>query len=70
MDRGWRVRAAALAAAIVLLCCFGFALRSALAGDDKDEAHVILFSGRDLWRNGVFLYEDCWRHRAASTATG
>jgi hypothetical protein len=26
-----------------------------LAGDD-DEAHVILFSGRDLWINGGFLY--------------
>ena len=27
----------------------------ALAGDD-DEARIILFSGRDLWRNGVFAY--------------
>ncbi len=56
MDRGWRIRAAALSAATVMLCGFGSALRPALAGDDEDEAHVILFSGRDLWRNGVFLY--------------
>jgi len=28
----------------------------ALAGDDPDDPTVILFSGRDIWRNGAFAY--------------
>ena len=45
---GW---SAAFAAAAVWLWCAG----SARAGNDED-ATAILFSGRDIWRNGVFAY--------------
>lgn len=48
-DRGW---SAALAAAAACLLCAGPA---GAAGND-DDATVILFSGRDLWRNGAFAY--------------
>lgn len=47
MRRGW---SAALAAAALWLLC-----PAAYAGDG-DDAKVILFSGRDLWRNGAFAY--------------
>ena len=45
---GWR---AALSALGVYCVCLG----SAHAGDDEDRT-AILFSGRDLWRNGAFAY--------------
>jgi hypothetical protein len=44
---GW---SAALAAAAVWLSC-----PAVHAGEDED-ATVIIFSGRDLWRNGIFAY--------------
>src|SRR5690348_10112016 len=47
MRRGW---SAVLAAAAMWLSC-----SACLAGDDED-ATVILFSGRDIWRNGAFAY--------------
>jgi hypothetical protein len=55
MGRGRRVCAAIAVAVAFLFCWLSGLPRRALAGED-DEAHVILFSGRDLWRNGVFLY--------------
>jgi Cellulose biosynthesis protein BcsS len=42
-------------AAALAICCVGVLAGPIGAGDDGD-AHVILFSGRDLWFNGVFLY--------------
>jgi hypothetical protein len=53
MCRGGRVYAAASAVAAFIVCCVS--VFAALAGDDED-ATVILFSGRDLWRNGAFAY--------------
>ena len=49
MRRGWGWSAALAAAAVWLSCT------RTLAGNDED-ATVILFSGRDLWRNGLFAY--------------
>lgn len=51
-----RVRAAmSVAVAFVVFGVCG--LRdNACAGDDPDDPTTILFSGRDLWRNGVFAY--------------
>jgi len=49
MRRGWGWSAVLAAAAVWLLCSACF------AGDD-DDATVILFSGRDIWRNGAFAY--------------
>lgn len=50
MRQGWGW-SAALAAAVVWLSC----PMQATAGDD-DDMTVILFSGRDLWRDGIFAY--------------
>src|SRR6185437_12071757 len=50
MRRGWDWSVALAAAAVVLLC-----VGDAQAGDDED-ATTILFSGRDIWRNGAFTY--------------
>ena len=56
MRYGRRVCAAVAAAAFVV-CSVCSASGPARAGDDDDDlAHLILFSGRDLWRNGVFAY--------------
>jgi len=48
-----RVGAAAVAAATVFFCCAGVPQGSAWADDD---ARTLLFSGRDIWRNGMFAY--------------
>ena len=53
MRSGRRVRAAAFAAA-AFVCCIGVSSVSAQEADD--EARYILFSGRDIWRNGFFAY--------------
>jgi hypothetical protein len=50
-----RVCAAVSIAAAFLFCGVVLSAVPSRAGDDGD-AHVILFSGRDLWRNGVFAY--------------
>jgi hypothetical protein len=47
---------AAVAAAAFIVCCVGTGPPPAHASDDEELAHFILFSGRDLWRNGVFAY--------------
>ena len=54
MVSGRRVGAASWLAAACFLCV-SCLTPPAHAGDD-DDAHVLLFSGRDLWRNGAFLY--------------
>jgi hypothetical protein len=57
MVRGRRVCAAGLLAAAFVLCCASRLSRSARAdGDEEDAPHFLLFSGRDFWRNGAFLY--------------
>ena len=56
MGAGRRVRAVAFASAAFIVCSFCVAAGPAEAGDDDDVARTILFSGRDLWRNGIFLY--------------
>jgi hypothetical protein len=50
--RGWS--AAVFAAAALMFCCV-CTVASAIAQED-DETRVILFSGRDLWRDGAFAY--------------
>ena len=53
--RCWRrVCAAAIAVAAFVSCVF-VAARVASAGED-DDAQTMLFSGRDIWRNGAFAY--------------
>jgi len=57
MARGRRVRAAGLLAAAFLFCCSSLWSGPAKAApDEEDGPHFILFSGRDFWRNGAFLY--------------
>jgi len=46
---------AAVAAAAFAVYCVGVPSGPARAGSNED-ATVILFSGRDIWRNGAFLY--------------
>lgn len=50
-----RVRAAVSFAAAFFVCGVCLSAGPSRAADD-DEAHAILFNGRDLWRNGVFAY--------------
>lgn len=56
MRRGTGVAAAAFLAAIFLTCCFCVFVSPARADDDDDEKHFLLFSGRDIWRNGAFMH--------------
>jgi hypothetical protein len=56
MRNGRRVRAVTAVAAAFFFCCVSVAAGPARAGDDNDDATVILFSGRDIWRNGAFAY--------------
>jgi len=44
----------AIAVAAALVCCVGVAGGAARAGDD--DAHFLLFSGVNLWRDGQFLH--------------
>lgn len=53
MSRGRRVRAALFTAAAFVVCAFCVSAGPGWAADD-DDARFILFSGRDIWRNGVF----------------
>jgi hypothetical protein len=50
--RGW---GAAVFAAVALIFCCVWTFAPATAEED-DETRVILFSGRDLWRDGAFAY--------------
>lgn len=56
MRCGRRVCAAVAAAAAFVVCCLCSSPWRARAGYDGDLPSVILFSGRDLWRNGVFAF--------------
>jgi hypothetical protein len=53
MGCGRRVRAVVLTAA-AFICCVGVASGPTRA--DDEEARAILFSGRDIWRNGAFAH--------------
>lgn len=55
MHWGRRVRAA-MSVAAAFMCCVDGTSRNALAGDDPDDPTLIVFSGRDIWRNGAFAY--------------
>ena len=50
-----RVCATVITAAAFFLCCVWVVAGRAWAGDD-DDARAMLFSGRDIWRNGAFAY--------------
>lgn len=54
MGCGRRVRAVAAAAAAFMVVCVCIATGPARA--DDDDPTIMLFSGRDIWRNGVFMY--------------
>ena len=55
MGCGRRVCAAVFAAAAFIVCLCTVSWPAYAGGDDDDDlAHFIVFSGRDLWRNGVF----------------
>jgi hypothetical protein len=54
MSRVRRVSAKALSA--VALGVFCFCLSPRLCRADDDEVRTLLFSGRDIWRNGAFAY--------------
>jgi Cellulose biosynthesis protein BcsS len=55
MGRGRRVRAAVLVAAAFVVSSFCGSVSSAFA-DEDDEPHLMLFSGRDVWRSGLYAY--------------
>jgi hypothetical protein len=50
-----RVYATVVTVAAFFFCCVWAVTGRAWAGDNED-ARVMLFSGRDLWRNGIFVY--------------
>ena len=55
MSSGRRVCATAITAVAFFLSCLWVVTGRARAGDNED-ARTMLFSGRDLWRNGAFAY--------------
>lgn len=60
---------AAVAAATFVFCCVVMPIGPARA-NEEDDARVLLFSGRDIWRNGAPLpMEGSSLRRAASTRT-
>ena len=54
MRVGRRVRATASVAVAFMFCCACAPAGPARAGGDDEISRIILFSGRDLWRNGAF----------------
>ncbi|MGA9034500.1 MAG: cellulose biosynthesis protein BcsS [Pseudolabrys sp.] len=50
-----RVYATVVTVAAFFFCCVWVVTGRAWAGDNED-ARVMLFSGRDIWRNGIFVY--------------
>jgi cellulose biosynthesis protein BcsS len=50
-----RVCATVVTVAAFFFCCVWVVTGRAWAGDNED-ARVMLFSGRDIWRNGIFVY--------------
>lgn len=55
MSGDGRVCAAVFAAAAFVVCGLCVSVGPGRAADEED-AHLIVFSGRDFWRNGVFLH--------------
>lgn len=55
MRRGACVAAAGSLAAVLFVVC-ACVIAGPARADDDDDAHFILFSGRDIWRNGVFMH--------------
>jgi hypothetical protein len=55
MRRGVCVSAARSFAAVCLIVA-AFVTVGPVRADDDDEARFILFSGRDIWRNGIFAH--------------
>src|SRR6266480_1694311 len=55
MSLGRRVCATAIAVVVLLVCSICKSIVTAWASEDED-SHVMLFSGRDLWRNGAFAH--------------
>lgn len=51
----WRRVCAAVFAVAAFICCVYVTTCPASASEDED-ARIILFSGRDIWRNGAFGY--------------
>lgn len=49
-----RVRAAVVTAAAFIVC--GVCLSSGPSRADDEEARTLMFSGRDIWRNGAFVH--------------
>ena len=65
MSRGGRVSAAMVVVAAFIVCCVGVSSGPARAGDDG--AHLLLFSGADLWRDGQFMHGGLlWSHFAST----
>lgn len=57
---GWKFAGAATIAAAALFfycifCCVDVSDRPAMA-EENDDVTALLFSGRDIWRNGAFMY--------------
>jgi hypothetical protein len=46
---------AAVRSAAAILCCI-CAPTGAARANDSDDTHIMLFSGRDIWRNGAFAH--------------
>jgi len=53
--RCWRRVCAAVVAAAAFILCVLVVAGAASANEDED-AQIMLFSGRDIWRNGAFAY--------------
>lgn len=51
-----RIGSIAAAVAFAVACCRGTTAAGQPADDGHDLAHVLFFSGGDLWRQGAFLY--------------
>jgi hypothetical protein len=56
MRRGSCVPAAVFRLAAVFLACCACVSVGPARADDDDETRFILFSGRDIWRNGIFMH--------------
>jgi len=51
-------------AALAVVCCGGGASFAEIAADEQTAAHVLFFSGADIWRNGLFSHSGLfWAYR-------
>jgi hypothetical protein len=51
----WR-RVCAAVVAVAAFILYGFAVAGAASASEDEDAQTMLFSGRDIWRNGAFAY--------------